>query len=262
MNKENEFKQPRSASPEGEVLNIIEKIEGTAEEKRAEKNWLGNLKDKFDKIFKGEKELPPIAVDIFYAPHATAEDIKGLEEHFRRADIYIPENMAWSRADLVEMNKIAQGKIDPVLFSEMTRIEPDDRFSFEKKQMQLIYKSGKPIAFIDIPRGHPLERRFFKLKTGGIDISGSFNAMLENFKTATLEMGRIQKKREEYMLSQLKPAVREILKKTRRTTSKRRNQRPCLFRFFSHRFLPRACKERRKRIQKVPGNAVYIFFSR
>ncbi len=40
-----------------------------------------------------ETKLPKLHFDLFFAPHSKEKDIMGLNERFKKADIFIPERI-------------------------------------------------------------------------------------------------------------------------------------------------------------------------
>lgn len=214
------------------VEDLIEKIENSPEEKQihqAERNWLENAKRKFASIFSKEKALPPLSIDIFYAPHCTSEDLKDFENRLRSSDIYIPEQCGWDEKVVDLMNKISHGEIEEDFFRKATEIEgPHDPDSFAKQELQVLYKSGKPITVIDVPAGHPIARRYGELYAAleherFLTSGRSFESALKEFKAIHREFSKLDKEREVYMLSQFKPKIRELIENRKELFQKKKN---------------------------------------
>jgi hypothetical protein len=186
-------------------------VQETRDEKRAEKTWLESLKARLNLIFRGEKELPPLHFDILYAPHGTAEDWNwaSFQEHLQRADIYIPEIYEWHKRTLKYLNEISRGEVPP------PKVPPGVYASWDITLIKAIYDSQKPVLAIDVPSGHRIVALYRKLKSRlkNLRIESDFSVTLYRFKSLLMKEGHIQKEREEYMLSQLKPVITKFLRK-------------------------------------------------
>jgi len=80
---------------------------------------------------------------------------------------------------------------------------------------EMIYNSQKPIALIDVPENHPIVKEIknyeSEMKGKKIFHYGNFAQTMESFKKALAEEAFLEKEREEYILSQLKPQVDALL---------------------------------------------------
>jgi hypothetical protein len=178
-----------------------------------EDSWIERIRKRLQRMFEKEKiELPPISIDILYAPHASSFDARGFEEHFKRADIYFPEGIFDKRAQDT-YQKISGGEITP----QEAFAHPDSQLSgFYRSALETLYGSQKPVAFVDVPKRsalgmrivHSLEGDLFKIIG-----SGNFEKALEAMRAHERVRARLQKEREEYMISQLVPTIKEILRR-------------------------------------------------
>lgn len=173
----------------------------------AEAGWLRGLKDRLNKGFRREQKptepFPQVSVDIFFSSHVTHKDMEGLTERFEKADIFIPETVGWDPSLLEDIRSVSEGK---------RNYWEADSSSFVFGLMEMIYKSNKPIAFVDLPFNHPLIKKVEKMKRNRLLLS-SFPKCLQSIDAGQREFVEYQKKREEYMISQLKPTIQELLEK-------------------------------------------------
>ena len=80
------------------------------------------------------------------------------------------------------------------------------------KEFEILYNSHKPITFIDIPLRHPLTQRFNTLDAAFLkSLTGHFENDLESYKNFLQHLAQFQKEREEYILSQFKLRISELL---------------------------------------------------
>lgn len=199
----------RLKSPEFKREIKADEIETTG----TEKNWLEQLKEKFNQFFskeEKEKRFPKIEIDIFYSPHATDKDIDGLEKQFSQADVYIPELADYSSATLKNLNKLSQeGRYRKGFLGSLDNFGIEERFL--KKQLEMISYSKKPITLIDLPGGHylinALDKSFEPFK-----LPDDFKSALELIKSKLKKMSELEKEREDYMISQIRPKVEKVLK--------------------------------------------------
>lgn len=176
-------------------------------------NLKRRLGEKSNEVFEKENregKKPEIAVNIFYSGHLEAQEAEEQAEKFAEADIYIPELVAWRPEILQNFRDCSEGKKTPAEIMKEWELTPgtDPSYSFRLKQLEMIYGSGKAVTFIDIPYGHPLEWPQFSFTYLQ---ETSFKDNLENFKKFLLAWAERQKKREEYMVSRLRPKVQELL---------------------------------------------------
>jgi len=181
---------------------------------RPEVSWLNGLKDRFSRMFKKEIEvgLPKIKIDIFYSPHGSAEDIDGLEDQLKKADIFIPETFGWSPEYLNALRKLSDGKVTPEMALQDWGDDNPFYYSRDEKFFKIIYKSKKPITFIDIPDNHSLVRRENENKIPNIHFGSNFGQVLDSVRGYIEKAATMHEERETYMLKQLQPQIQELLK--------------------------------------------------
>lgn len=204
MEEDTEFQKPPQwqLKPEGQTLEPPQAA------------WLKGLKDRFNRVFKRERRIGErkITIDIFYSPHGSAEDIGGLEDQLKKADIYIPETFGWSLQYLDALRKLSNGKVTP----EMVLQDWGDRNPYyyhrDENFFNIIYKSKKPIAFLDIPDSHSLVRREKETKIPDIQFGSNFGQVIDSVRGYIEKAADMQEERETYMLEQLQPQIQELLK--------------------------------------------------
>ncbi|MBI2640064.1 MAG: hypothetical protein HYW90_04230 [Candidatus Sungbacteria bacterium] len=169
------------------------------------KHW-ERFKEKAIEILGKGKELPPISIEIFYAPHSSAEDLQGFSESFERSDIFIPELSGWRVVDLEYYRKIADGDVVPQEYFKTFSATPQIK-EFLTHLLNRVASSKKPITFIDLPAGHELLR-----KPRGYETHKSFSETLHRVSEHLKGQALFQKEREEYMLKMLRPRIAELLR--------------------------------------------------
>jgi len=154
-----------------------------------------------------KEKLPKLHFDFFFASHVTEEDAKGLEERFKETDIFIPEMTEWTKKNLEEFQAVSDGKITPEELKNSKKGISGSRM-FELK---MVYKSKKPIIFVDITRGQKkgLGKPEFKLD---FDKPSSFEEKFSKFKEFLKKDSDFSKKREDIIISNLLPNIREVIR--------------------------------------------------
>ena len=164
-----------------------------------------------DKPVPVETKKPTLTYDIFFAPHATAEHVSGLKDHFQQADIFIPEMVEWKKEALDFLKDASEGKME--LAEAMKRVNRDNPYHGAGEEiLRLIHGSHKPVTFIDLPEGHPLikdvvgnrSKFYYDMESG---FSGNLNRYRENIG----EEAELEDKRELYMLEQLPIKIEDII---------------------------------------------------
>lgn len=179
--------------------------------KLPEADFRQRVEDKFNWAF-GEvfqENKPRISVDIFFSCDKTPEDLEGLYERIREADIYIPEAFGWERRHLDLFRKASFGEIDSAqLTKRLKRYSPVFR-----KQVQDVYNSHKPITIIDVPSWHRLKNESNEVWTHSPSYEGNFYQVLDYTRAVLANLSYYHNDREEYMLRQVTPKkIEELLK--------------------------------------------------
>lgn len=177
-----------------------------------------SLEGKLEKITRTERKSgePEISVDIFHSLHETAEDIESLEEQLADADIYVPEVFGWSSVDSGQYVAIAEGRKSPDEIIRSLEITTPDMYpphDTRKKEFEVLYNSHKPIIIIDVPIDHPLKAKFDRLDQS-LSLGGNFETDLESYKQFLETLAKLQKEREEFILSQFKEKIKEVIQAT------------------------------------------------
>lgn len=160
-----------------------------------------------------EKE-PKISYHFLYAPHRTSEDAKKLKSAFGECDIYVPELPGWRSGDLSFWQSVSRGNLTPEELSKL-RQDINDR-SIWGYWYNVIYKSQKPILFVDLPEGHELERRYYENYIRDDDTrrlfqDGYFDKAIEQCRAVVKEFAEIHLAREEKIKENLKNKIKEFL---------------------------------------------------
>jgi len=159
--------------------------------------------------FEQKEKEPKISYHFFFAPHATAEDAKNLEQAFQEADIFVPEAYAHTPATLELTRDIADGRINPKDVFE-------DSFLFQIGK--IFYNSHKPIILVDISKGDDAELlrqddqadRFIN-QALELFANGEFDRALIKAEEYADLFSRVQLQREEIIKNNLKVKIKEFV---------------------------------------------------
>lgn len=204
MNPMRETSEPtlqlETKSPEKEVSPISKRRKLSPFERKA--------REMFERRKEGE---PRINVNIFYGYHRKPEDIEAVKEQFTECDIYIPEAMGWTEEDRKLYRSVSSGAMPKQEFERYkTQLKPHIR-----SEVEMVYNSKKPIVLIDIPRIHRLYKEFLSYDLSmqkEFQNPASFEQLLQFTRNHIKKIATLQREREEYMLSHLKPTIDQTLK--------------------------------------------------
>lgn len=161
-----------------------------------------------------------VAIEIFYSPHATREDVKGLAQKMEKADVFALEMFGWDRELLDDLTAVSRGEETPQQFlKRYPKIEVTDaEKQFQPYQLtvlEALYKSGKVVTTFDIPREHPLYQEIEKSREtlDNISSTDSFEDLLRTQRERLKHFSALIEKREQYMLDEI-TAFREKLGKS------------------------------------------------
>lgn len=140
---------------------------------------------------------PKIEIEIFYTPHGTREDARGLKERIQESDIFIPEALGWNKEMLSIYRGLAEGQVSP------PEIQREGDGSFQTALFEAIWDSKKRIELIDVPDSEDL---FGQIVLGLYKIKlkkKSASELISEWKEQLTEDADLQRKREEFMLERL-----------------------------------------------------------
>lgn len=179
-----------------------------------EGDWLKTIKSRFNRMFKRERKIGHrgTTINIFYSPHRSAEDMNGLADQFQKCDIYFPETFGWSPEYLGSLRKLSDGQITPDIALQEYADKDPFYYARDEDFFKIIYNSKKPIAFLDIPEGHSLVEREKENKVPNINFGHNFGQALDSVRECIKKAADIEKEREIYIVKQLQPQIRELLK--------------------------------------------------
>lgn len=158
-----------------------------------------------------KERLPKVKLEVRLAKHGSFEDAEGLEERFNKCDIFFPETFGWLPRQLDALQKLSFGSITPGIALQRWDYRDEHSLTRDQKFFQMVYRSKKPIAFLDVPDGHPLVKRENENKFPNINFGSDFSQILNSVREYIKEEGRIHAEREAYMVRQLKPQIQKIL---------------------------------------------------
>lgn len=216
MEGNTEFKEPQheKLKPGGQTLEL------------SEAGWLTRLKHRVNNAFGKEQAgeepivLPKIQIDILYGRHGTKEDRDGLAERLKNADVYIPEFFDWTGSVLKMYRDHSDGK--GRLFKGPPGLELNFALGLDpaiKEELRILYGSHKAIGMIDMKEpfwAGAFLSEWDSIKQDRIERhkkgKDSFPQRLDFIKHSLEAEARFQNKREEYMISQLRPTIQELIK--------------------------------------------------
>jgi len=162
---------------------------------------------------RGEQTLPKFKFIVALGRHQTGEDMTGFEREFNECDIFLPEAQGWSKGQLQVVRGVARGEIEP---EEALEKMADEHLWAE---MRMLYNSGKAVGYIDVGRDVSLlddeirtlsEEAVRREKVAG---RKSFADRMDDaryYLKGTAEI--LVKRREAYILRQIEPTLKEVLK--------------------------------------------------
>ena len=154
-----------------------------------------------------EKEDIKTNIRIFYGVHDTAESALKFRDELQKADIYIPEKFGWYKDTLDFYRDLCSGNVTPEEFFA----EPNkNKGSFTMQQLEMLYKSGKYITFIDVPEEHIIYKFSKNLEYPAIDYNNSFEDALLLFKDYYNDDAIMIKEREDFMFNQLRNFIKKL----------------------------------------------------
>jgi len=177
-------------------------------------NLIESFRENLNRVLEEEQkpEEPKISIDIFYSFHRAPRDLENLAKQFDRADIFIPEVPGWSPWLLQYLRDVSEGRKTP------EQVESEKRLSSSlRKNFEIIYNSHKPITLVDIPEGHPTEERLQELSSSyylevvEFELGEDFDYKLDFIRQYLKNDADAEKRREKYILFQLKPKIQELL---------------------------------------------------
>lgn len=213
------------SSPEGLTRNIQPEPSVWRLE---EKSLLESAKEKFNRVFRGkviEKKIPKVDVDVYYGAHANKEEVEGLRPHLQDCDIYIPEMFGWSPERYAIMNLVSAGKITPEDAARKIGYNPL-RAPYDFQLLKMLYKSGKPVAFVDYPKGDPKFDEFLRINRRINEIreywhlGKTFEDIIREVKERIRDSANFNTEREGYMVNNLRKAVSDSVQQNPSLLSK------------------------------------------
>ncbi len=202
----------RQLKPGGQTLEV------------PEADWLKGIKDRFNRVFKRDKRVgeSEIELNIVKNRHRSSEETKGMEDQFKKADIYIPEVFGWTQDYLNDLRRLSSGDVTPdEILKKMGEKNPL-YYARDESLFNLIHRTNKYITIIDVPENHPLVRREEEIKFPKLKFGTDFGQSLNSVRECIKEFAAMQQEREAYMLAQLRPQIQELIN-THRELRKKQN---------------------------------------
>lgn len=166
---------------------------------------------------------PKISITIAFSYHRTAEDARWVAPLLKEADVFIPEGLRWDEKYLKIHQRVSSGLLKPEQLAADPRIEGLDSFTLER--LKMLFDSRKPVLFVDLPEGHPILQREAvptPSRNGIAQVESPPARSLEPYEQFEdflaalvrdfLAIGKVRKDREDYILSQLNPAISKLWK--------------------------------------------------
>lgn len=153
---------------------------------------------------KKDMKEPKINIRIWYGSHETKEDALLFSEEFKKANVFIPEAMAWTPEALDAFRKVSNGEMLP---EECISLFGNTISDFTKQEIQMLYKSGKFVTFVDVPDGHPIVERDRALRFPQIYFKKDFQDVVQSFKDYYAQDAGLIKERETFIVERLKEFI-------------------------------------------------------
>lgn len=209
-----QYGEARKDSPDSTLAKISRFQPKEEEWKLNDMGRVEAVKRKLASIFGRERseKLPKVVFDIYFGTHEDAADAQKMEEGFKNCDVYIPEWAGWT-ADIKDtVNLVSKGQLTPR--------EGERKFgasSYQEQMLQMLYKSNKPVRFIDYrPDEFGLRREVEAvrdvLSLGRYWRYGrTFADKIQTVKRRLQEVAESTLERENKTLSRIKPALTEVV---------------------------------------------------
>lgn len=151
--------------------------------------------------------------DIYYSAHRSPEDYGDWAKRLKDCDIYIPEAVGWTQEYLKDSRDVSSGRRTP---EEVMAQYPVGHKYEEKRQNMLhqfqgLYRTGKEIIVVDLPKDHPLIKRTYELEDERFDSNKDLESIIDDVKNWVDRAAEVEKARHEYILSKLKEGVATVL---------------------------------------------------
>lgn len=197
-------------------LNVAPDIESW---KMDERTFTQGLKERFAKALGKEQEpadAPNISLDIYYHEHDGKEEAQEIADHFKTADVFIPEMIGWSQKRVDVVNKVSQGELSPGEGALKLGYRPFEQ-PYDFQLLQMVHNSNKPVAYIDYSRDDQI---FWKNmdaldKMNGItkywEYGNTFPEIIQEIKHRTKNVAEYEKNREEFMIGNLKKTINSLV---------------------------------------------------
>lgn len=158
---------------------------------------------------KAETKEPKISLDFFLAWHASGEDLSGLEDKIKEADVIMLEGAGWNKQTIEGY----QGVSDGVAVPEEGNEAAIDRL------LKIIANTHKPIELIDIPENNSLWEEYsnlmvegnkLKVKASNAFLRGNLQEAIVLEKEATELFSSTMAKREEFIKNKIKESIQKL----------------------------------------------------
>lgn len=159
-----------------------------------------------------------ISIEIFYSPHDTKEDVKGLEQKIKEADVFSVEAIGWSEQLFIDLNLVSQGELTPQDFIGKYKIGGlDKQEPFQPYQLTVLdalFGSRKFVISFDVPGDDPLLRKIDESVAAldKLEFSKDFVSCLSSRRRALENFVELQGEREQYIVKKME-AFQETLAK-------------------------------------------------
>ena len=155
------------------------------------------------------EQVPAVKIELYSAAHMNYEDASGIREMMPNADIFIPEGMSWTQANIDRKNAISLGEHDETLVrARAAGIESAD---FMRASEDVLSGTGIPVVSVDVPHRELSEQeKRIKFKPDRDDRL-PYEESLQIFIAGRERFAAEQLEREKYMREHLGPKILEAL---------------------------------------------------
>lgn len=154
----------------------------------------------------GAEKTEKIKVNFrfFNAMHRTREDVRGLAEEIKKADVFIPEGVGWNSETLSGYQALSKGAITPLELMEKYGIDKEEsRMHPRSEEFEALADSKKLILFADLPAGHPVYEKYREMRISPRQKIKTFAEALESAKSSIKNFAEALLLREKHIISEI-----------------------------------------------------------
>ncbi|MDQ3098874.1 MAG: hypothetical protein M3Q44_03950 [bacterium] len=155
-------------------------------------------------------KLPPLDIEIIYAPHATSEHMSDISG----ADIFIPELAGWEPGMDTVLASVARGDVLPheALPTLSAGADEDDMHGYKQALLHAIAGTNVAVGFADVPAGHQYDLLYHHLQEEGIVAGADFDETIQNVYKYIDSWATLISGRDKHIATSLNATVKNAIK--------------------------------------------------